>query len=260
MAKIIPLEVCADSVDSALAAERGGAARVELCTNLFEGGTTPSAGLISTVRHRVSIDLHVMIRPRAGDFCYSADEFEVMQQDILTAKQLKANGVALGILNTNGTVDIAKTRQLVELARPLSVTFHRAFDMSSDLFRALEDIAYTGAKRILTSGGEPSAAEGMDTLKRLVSAGKGRVIIMAGGGVRDHNVRALLEQTHVPEVHAGMTESVPSPMRYQNKRITIGSAPKPALDRFVVLQKSVEDLVKALRTPKKVRRNPESAS
>jgi len=254
MAKSIPLEVCADSVDSALAAERGGAARVELCSNLFEGGTTPSAGLISTVRHRVSVDLHVMIRPRPGDFCYSADEFEIMQQDILTAKQLKANGVALGILNTNGTVDIARTRKLVELSRPLSVTFHRAFDMSSDLFRALEDIVYTGAKRILTSGGEPNALEGVDALKRLVSASKGRVVLMAGGGIRDHNVRAIVEQTHVPEVHAGITESVPSPMRYQNKRIAIGAPPELGFERFVVLQKSVEDLVKALHKTKPVRR------
>lgn len=253
MGNPVPLEVCVDSVDSALAAERGGAARVELCSNLFEGGTTPSAGLISTVRHKILIDLHVMIRPRAGDFCYSADEFEVMQQDILTAKQLRANGVVLGILNASGSVNIERTRQLVELARPLSVTFHRAFDMSADLFRALEDVIYTGAKRILTSGGEPSAVEGLSTLHRLVEAAKGRIIVMACGGVRDHNVRAVLQQTQVQEVHAGMVDSVPSPMRYQNKRIAIGSAESRPYARLVVLQESVEKIVGALREAEPVR-------
>jgi copper homeostasis protein len=248
MPTTVPLEVCAESVASALAAERGGAARVELCANLFEGGTTPSAGLISTARHRISIDLHVMIRPRAGDFCYSTDEFEVMQQDVLIAKQFKANGVVLGLLNGNGTVDIARTRKLVELASPLSVTFHRAFDMSSDLFRALEDVTYTGVKRILTSGGASSAVEGRETLQQLVVAAKGRIIVMAGGGVRDHNVRVLLEHTQVPEVHAGMTESIPSPMPFHNKPFAISSEHTSDSERLAALQNSVGGLVNALRT------------
>ena len=249
----VPLEVCVDSIASALAAERGGATRVELCSNLFEGGTTPSAGLISTVRHKISIGLHVMIRPRAGGFCYSADEFEVMQQDILNAKQLGANGVVLGILNTGGSVNIERSRKLVELARPLTVTFHRAFDMSSDLFRALEDVIYTGANRILTSGGEPSAVEGMGALHRLVQAAGDRIILMACGGVRDHNVRAILNQTQVPEVHAGMVDSVPSPMRYQNKRGVIGSAQSRDYARLVVLQESVERIVETLREAEPIR-------
>lgn len=256
MTNSVALEVCVDSVDSALAAERGGAARVELCSNLFEGGTTPSAGLISTVRHKTSIALHVMIRPRAGDFCYSADEFEVMQQDVLTAKQLGANGVVLGILNKGGSVNIERTHKLVELARPLSVTFHRAFDMSADLFRALEDVIYTGANRILTSGGEPSAVEGLDALQHLVQAAKGRILLMACGGVRDHNVRAILERTHVPEVHAGMADTVPSPMRYQNKRVAIGPAQSREYARLVVLQESVEKLVGALREAEPIPTQP----
>ena len=252
----VPLEVCVDSIDSALAAERGGATRVELCSNLFEGGTTPSAGLISAVRHKIAIGLHVMIRPRAGDFCYSADEFEVMQQDILTAKQMGANGVVFGILNTGGSINIERTRKLVELARPLTVTFHRAFDMSSDLFRSLEDVIYTGANRILTSGGEPSAVEGLGTLHRLAQAAEGRIILIACGGVRDHNVRAILEQTLVPEVHVGMVDSVPSPMRYQNKRVAIGSGQSREYARLVVLQESLERLVGALQEAEPVRSQP----
>jgi copper homeostasis protein len=128
----IMLEVCADSVESALAAERGGAHRIELCGNLLEGGVTPSAGLISTVRGKLSIGLWVMIRPRGGDFCYSPDEFETMEQDVLTAKQLGADGIVFGILHEDGSVDVLRTRHLAAIARPLQSTFHRAFDMSSD--------------------------------------------------------------------------------------------------------------------------------
>src|ERR1700722_9456528 len=138
--KRILVEVCVDSVPSAVAAERGGAARIELCSDLVEGGITPSAGLIETVRSAVTLPVHVMIRPRGGDFYYDADEFDSMRRDIAAAKRLGVSGVVFGILDVNANVDVVRTHQLLDLARPLEVTFHRAFDMSSDLFRALDEV------------------------------------------------------------------------------------------------------------------------
>src|SRR5277367_273554 len=154
------IEVCIDSVASAVAAKRGGAARIELCGGLIEGGVTPSAGLIEMTRAAVTLPLHVMIRPRGGDFCYDFHEFEIMQRDIALARQLGANGVVFGILDVNANVDVERTRQLVNLARPIEVTFHRAFDMTSDLSRALEDVCTAGVDRVLISGGEQTSLQG----------------------------------------------------------------------------------------------------
>lgn len=160
----VDLEICIDSVHSAIAAQEGGAVRVELCDNLFEGGTTPSAGCIQLVRENIHIDLNVIIRPRGGDFLYSPLEFEIMKQDIKIAKQLGANGVVLGILNKDGTIDQKRTAELIALARPMTVTFHRAFDVTRDPFEALEQLIDLGVDRILTSGQENTVLEGMDRL------------------------------------------------------------------------------------------------
>lgn len=219
----VVLEVSVDSVASALAAERGGAHRVELCSDLLEGGVTPSGGMIAMARKRVAIPIHVLIRPRAGDFCYTADEFEVMKRDILLAKQLGANGVVLGILESDGNIDVPRTRELADLAQPLSVTFHRAFDAIRDSAAALEAVVAAGANRILTSGGASTASEGAGTIARMVSMAAGRVTIMACGRIRENNVRWILENTGVCEVHANLGSPVGSPMGVPSDGNAVGS-------------------------------------
>lgn len=204
------LEVCVDSVASTVAAEQGGAQRVELCSALEDGGVTPSAGLIAMARKRVAFPLHVLVRPRPGDFCYSADEFEVMKRDIALAKQLGANGVALGVLLPNRRVDVARTRELVQIARPLSVTFHRAFDATPDLPTALEALVETGADRILTSGGAHTAEQGSATIAKLVTHAGKRLTILACGHIREQNIAQLIKATGVHEVHANLQTLVPS--------------------------------------------------
>ena len=242
----LSIEICVDSVASAMAAQLGGASRVELCSNLSEGGITPSAGLIEMLRSRISIGLQVMIRPRAGDFCYAADEFETMQRDILTARKIGADGVVLGILGADGRVDIQRTRQLVELARPLSVTFHRAFDMSDDLSRALEDICTAGVDRVLTSGGEQTASLGIDRIAGLVQASRGRIAIMAGGGIREHNAASVLERAGVREIHSGMRSPISNPKTYPNPKISLGTVPGLEYQSFQVLEDDVRKLCEAV--------------
>ncbi len=226
---------------------RRGAALIawNLCSNLQEGGTTPSAGLMATAREKVPIELHVMIRPRPGDFCYSADEFQAMQHDLLTARRMGADGVVLGILDEEGRVDVRRTRHLVELARPLHVTFHRAFDMTRDLAEALEDVVRAGVGRLLTSGGESSAEEGIATLARLVSLAQGRIVIMAGGGIREANVRRILAETGVRDIHASLKEPAPSAMRYRNEKVSLGASPGCEYQRFVVREERVRELRRA---------------
>ncbi len=220
------IEVCVDSVESAIEAERGGADRVELCDNLLEGGTTPSAGAIETARRRLRINLHVIIRPRGGDFCYSEVEFEIMRRDIGVAKALGVDGVVIGILTPDGAVDMERTRQLIELARPLSVTFHRAFDVTRDPYQALEELVALGIDRILTSGQEASVVEGLDTIAELVRRAAGRVLVMPGGGT-ERNLPKVLAVAGVHEVHVIGLASVESPMRFRNPRVFMGGELRP---------------------------------
>jgi len=239
------VEICVDSIASAVAAQRGGAHRVELCSSLSEGGTTPGVGLIEGVRRKLDIGLHVIIRPRAGDFCYDASDFESMKRDVLIAKQLGADGVVFGILHEDGQIDTTRARQLVELASPLSTTFHRAFDMSIDLNQALEDIIAIGMHRVLTSGGEQRAEDGMSGIAKLAAAVKDRVAIMVGGGIRETNVRRILAVTGVREIHANIGHTVSSPMRFRNNKISLGSIKGQEYQRVIVSHDQVRRLVEA---------------
>jgi copper homeostasis protein len=199
------VEAAVETLQSALAAERAGAGRIELCASLNDGGTTPSAGLIAAVIERVRIPVFVLVRPRGGDFVYSADEVDVMKRDIDVARQHGVAGIVIGALERDHRVDAATTRQLVEASAGLPVTFHRALDFTPNLFNALEHLTEIGVSRVLTSGGAPTALEGVDVIARLVDQAQDRITVMAGGGIRDHNVRDVVRQTGVREVHARVT-------------------------------------------------------
>ena len=200
------VEACVDSVASSLAAERGGAGRLELCDAIFDGGTTPSAGMIAACKATVSIPVFVMIRPRGGGFVYSDAERDVMRRDIVVARELGADGVVIGGLRPDGTVDLSLVRILVEAAQQLPVTFHRAFDITPDLAASLELLADAGVQRILSAGGASTAADGATVLADLVRKAGSRIVVMAGGGVREENVRRLVSVSGVREVHVRLTQ------------------------------------------------------
>jgi copper homeostasis protein len=244
------IEVCVDSVASAVAAERGGAGRVELCSSLIEGGVTPSAGLIEAVRAKISIGLQVIIRPRGGDFCYTEEELDVMRRDIVVAKNLRADGVVLGVLDADGNVNVDRTRELVDLARPLNVTFHRAFDMAADLSRALDDVCSTGADRLLTSGGEQTCLQGADAIAQLAKKARGRITIMAGGGIGHDDAAPIIERTGVGEIHVGLSSPVASPMLHRNPRVSMGKAQGREYHRMQVLEENVRKLQRAISLAK----------
>ena len=203
------LEISVEAAEAALAAERGGADRIELCSNLSVGGITPGAELMSAVRERLRIPIFMMIRPRPGDFVYSAAEFAAMKGDVGAAKKFGMNGVVLGILEADRHVDVARTRELAELARPLPTTFHRAFDKSADLVQALEDVIQTGAARILTSGGASGAREGSAVLAMLVAAARNRSLVVPGAGINASNIAQIVEQTRAREFHSGLGSALP---------------------------------------------------
>lgn len=216
------IEVCVDSVESARAAETAGADRIELCQALGEGGLTPSAGLMEAVCEEARIDVAVMIRPRPGDFHYSEAEFAVMQKDLRLAKQAGADVIVLGLLNPDGTVDQDRTRRLVDAARPLPVTFHRAFDMVRDPVEALETLVQLGVSRVLTSGLERSALEGLDLITDLVRRAAHRITVVPGGGITERNLQKILRQSGAREFHVSASSPRESAMTFRNPRVAMG--------------------------------------
>lgn len=231
-----------------MAAERGGADRVELCDNLLEGGTTPSGGCIKVAREKLRIGLQVIIRPRGGDFLYSEVECAVMREDIRLAKTLGADGVVIGCLTAAGDIDLARTRELIEEARPLNVTFHRAFDMCRDPRQALEDLVQLGVDRVLTSGQEASVLEGLDLICELQKQARGRIVIMPGGGLTPRNIGKIVRASGVSEVHLSARSTVESRMQHRNSRCFMGGALRPSEFSWKMTDESaVRSVVEILR-------------
>jgi copper homeostasis protein len=237
------LEICVDSVESARAAQAGGAQRVELCSSLIEGGVTPSSGLIGAVRECLTIPMVTIVRPRGGDFFYSCEEFGVIKKDIAAARDQGANGVALGVLLRDGQVDVERTRELVELARPMQVTFHRAIDWAPDMEEALEQVMVAGADRILTSGGAPTAMLGVKRIARMVARADRRIGVMVCGTVRKDNIGEIARRTHALEFHASLRKATSSPVTYRNEMLSLSD---PGVDEFARYAIAAED-VRALR-------------
>ena len=202
------VEAAVETLDSALAAERAGADRIELCDNLSDGGTTPGAGLIAAVAEQTQLPVFVLIRPRAGGFVYSDDEFDAMIRDIELAGRMGIAGIVTGALTPDGRVNAERTHTLVKAAAGLPVTFHRAIDFAMNLPAALEEAIEAGASRVLTSGGAATALEGVDLIAALVDQARKRITIIAGGGIREHNVRDVIARTGVREVHARLLDEI----------------------------------------------------
>lgn len=241
------LEICCANIASALNAQAAGADRIELCDNLWEGGTTPSFGMLKVLRQELKIQIFVLIRPRGGDFLYSDAEFQVMLQDIYLAKEMGADGIVSGILKADGTVDCDRTTALIEAASPLPFTFHRAFDCCLNLNEALEDIIFCGAKRILTSGGKNSVAEGIELLQELNKQASGRIIILPGGGINSQNIQSIKEKTGCSEFHLSAKKLSKSDMLYHKPGLFMnGSREIPEDSIFISDRDTIAEIKKQL--------------
>ena len=216
------LEICANSVMSCVEAQKGGAYRVELCAAIPEGGTTPSYGDIAVARELLHIKLNVIIRPRGGDFLYSGLEHKIMLKDIEMCRKLGVDGIVIGCLTEEGDVDMERCRELVEAAEKMDVTFHRAFDQCRDPFISLEDIISLGCSRILTSGQQPKAEQGVDLLKKLVQQAGERTIIMPGSGINENNIAKIARETGAVEFHLSAREAAESKMKFKNSAVSMG--------------------------------------
>jgi copper homeostasis protein len=215
-------EACVNSAISSIEAQKGGADRVELCENMADGGCTPGAGTIRFARKHLHIPLMVMIRPRGADFLYSSDEFEIMKEDIAIAKESGADGVVFGILKPDGTFDTGRMEELVRLVHPMDITCHRAFDMTRDPFEALEDLISLGIPRVLTSGQADSALDGAPLIRELIRRAEGRIIVMPGHGIKEHNLAEVIRATGAEEFHMYLTRQIASNMSFRRDRVAMG--------------------------------------
>jgi copper homeostasis protein len=227
-------EICVDSVAGVQAAKEAGAHRAELCAALIEGGITPSRGMMREARKIPGIQIQVMIRPRGGDFLFDEDEFEIMKADIDTAKAEGADGVVIGLLNPAGIIDEERSRELIARAKPLSVTFHRAFDMTPDPFAALETLISLGVDRVLTSGQEASVLEGLPLITELVRRAGDRIIVMPGGGITSRNVDRIVDAAKPREIHFAALHLQPGGMKFRRDHVFMGGELRPPeYDRLV---------------------------
>lgn len=236
------LEACVDSAESALAAWKGGADRLELCGNLIIGGTTPSPCLFEEIRGVSDIQIHVLIRPRFGDFCYTDHEYQVMLREVRLFKKLGADGVVIGILRPDGTLDVERMKLLVDEAGEMSVTLHRAFDVCRDPYEALEQAKELGIDTILTSGQKNHCLEGRELLKELVRREEGRITIQAGGGVDAEIIRKLQPNTGLHAFHMSGKRIVESSMEYRREGVSMGL---PSLSEFEIFRTEQEKIREA---------------
>lgn len=242
------LEICVDSVYSAVDAQEAGADRIELCDNLIEGGTTPSYGTIMTARRNLAIGLNVLIRPRGGDFLYNDTEFEIMKRDIEKCGECGADGIVTGILRCNGTIDMDRMARLIELARPMTVTFHRAFDLCSNPEDGLKDLIASGIDILLTSGQMNSAEAGSELISKLVRQAGKKIRIMPGSGINDTNIRRIAEVTGASEFHLSARKTIDSEMTFRKEGVDLGSTQNyNEYSRKVADPEKIKNIISILR-------------
>jgi len=242
------IEICVDTVESAILAQDAGADRIELCSSLLEGGITPGTGTISSARKNLTIALNVIIRPRGGDFLYNNIDYEIMKKDIDICGECGADGIVTGILKPDGDIDIERTYKLIEHARPMSVTFHRAFDMCNDPLKGLEDVIATGADRLLTSGQKNKAEDGMELLLQLSKLADGRIIIMPGSGINESNILSIARETNAQEFHLTGRKTIYSEMIFKMMNISMGGSPSLSeFSRKVVDHDMIKRIINDLR-------------
>jgi len=242
------LEICVDSAISALNAQSAGADRIELCDNLGEGGTTPGYGMIISARNNLSIGIHVLIRPRGGDFLYSDTEYDIMRRDIELCGENGIDGIVTGILLPDGTIDVERTARLIEFSYPMTATFHRAFDMCADSVRGIEAVIATGASRLLTSGQQNKALDAVELIRQLVIQAGERLIVMPGGGIDETNAAQIITATKAKELHLTGRMEIDSEMIFRRQGISMGSLPgNPEFKRKIADPEKIKKIIESLK-------------